>query len=81
MVFRRIGLNFQKKSFKSWPNLLKLFVAIIPLLIGNVLNVRTMWIEEMELRQTIINACHIVGTFMVNTFVECVLYNIPNCKT
>lgn len=26
-----------------------------------------MWMEEMELRQTIINACHIVGTFMVTT--------------
>lgn len=63
--FQHIGLNFQKKNLKSWPNLLKFFVAITPLIIGNILNIRTMWMEEMELRQTIINACHIVGTFMV----------------
>lgn len=76
LLYEKLGLNFQKKNFKSWPNLLKFFVAITPLIIGNIFNVRTIWMEELELRQIIINACHVVGLFMVKFLTYANLHNI-----
>lgn len=63
-----IGLNFRKPSFKTWSSNLRFYFIALVYIVEIYGNFRAMFLTEIQIRQLIINICHLFGVFMV-TFV------------
>lgn len=60
-----IGLNFRKPSFKTWSSNLRFYFIALVYIVEIYGNVRAMFLTQIQLRQLIINICHLFGVFMV----------------
>lgn len=60
-----IGLNFRKPSFKTWSSNLRFYFIALVYVVEIYGNVRAMFLTQIQIRQLIINICHLFGVFMV----------------
>ncbi|KAJ6638298.1 hypothetical protein Bhyg_11032, partial [Pseudolycoriella hygida] len=57
-------LNFLKPSFRTWSSDLRFYLIALVYAVEIYGNVRAMFLTQIEIKQLIINICHLFGVFM-----------------
>lgn len=61
-----VGLNIRKPSFKTWSSNLRFYFIALVYVVEIFGNIRAIFLNDIDVKQLIINICHLFGVFMVN---------------